>query len=266
MKKLTAALLFGLLGLLLSVAPANAQESARIHLIHGIPGVDVDVAVGGSNVIEGFSFQDTQDLSSFAGQTLSGLQVKVAGTDDVAIDAGDVALPASGNFTVIAHLDAEGTPTLGVFQNDTSAIAAGEGRLVVRHTAAAPAVDILANGQAAFTNVPNGAEGQVDLPAGTISASVVPAGATEPVVIGPADLPITEGSSLTVYAVGSLEGESLTVITESIDGLGSTPSVVNTGTSPINNGSSTIVAVAGLAALGAVVFGRSALAIATARR
>lgn len=214
----------------------GAQESARIHLIHGIPDTDVDVAAGGEIVIPGFSFGDTQDLSGFAGSTLEGVQVLLAGTTTVAIDVGDLALPLEGNVTAIAHLDADGTPTVSIFTNDTSTIAAGEGRLVVRHTAAAPAVDILANGAAAFTNVVNGAEGSADLAAGTISAEVVPTGATTPVVIGPADLPIEEGSSLIVYAVGSLDGDSLTVITEVITGLGAVPNVVNTGNSPVSSG------------------------------
>ena len=62
--------------------------------------------------------------------TLEGVQVKVAGTDTVAIDAGDIPLPSEGNYSVIAHLDAEGNPTIGVFQNDTSSIAAGQGRII----------------------------------------------------------------------------------------------------------------------------------------
>jgi hypothetical protein len=175
-----------------------------------------------------------------AGETLTDLEVRVAGTEDVAIEAGDVQLPASGNHTVIAHLGAEGTPTLAVFTNDTAQTAAGQGRLTVRHTAAAPAVDVLANGQAAFTNVVNGGEGKTDLPVGTISASVVPTGATEPVVIGPADLAIEDGTSLIVYAVGSLENDTLTVLTESITGIGSSPTLVNTGNSPVDepNGAS----------------------------
>ncbi len=258
MKKILAAI-SALMMVLLAVSPAGAQdEEARIHLIHGIPGVDVDVEVDGDNVFEGFAFQDVQDISSFAGATLAGLTVKVAGTDDVAIDAGDVTLPAAGNYTIIAHLDAEGTPTLGVFENDISEIAAGEGRITVRHTAAAPDVDVLANGEVALPGITNGAEAGADLPAGTISAEVVPAGASEPVVIGPADLPITEGSSLIVYAVGSLEGETLTVLTESIDGLGGTPTVVNTGTSPVETSGSSVavwalVALAGVAVVGGTV-------------
>ena len=147
------------------VSPAAAQDETSIILMHGIPDTDVDVEAGGENVIEGFAFGDMQDLSSFAGETLEGLAVKVAGTDTVAIDAGDTALPASGNYTIVAHLDAEGTPTLAVFDNDTSAIDAGNGRLVVRHVAAAPAVDVLANGDVAFANLANPDEAAADLPA-----------------------------------------------------------------------------------------------------
>lgn len=243
--------------------PAGGQtDSARIHLLHGIPDTPVDVLVGGQVVFEGFDFGDTQDISSFAGQTLTDVQVNLAGTDTTAIDAGDVELPASGNYTLIAHLDAGGDPTIGVFQNDTSAIAAGQGRAVVRHTAAAPAVDVLAGGAPVFTNVVNGQQGAADVPAGTVSASVVPTGETEPVVIGPADLDIDEGSALIVYAVGSLEGDSLTVLTESIDGLGSAPAAVNTGNSPINDSSSSTLPIVVLAAavLGTSLFAARRLA------
>ncbi len=250
MKKHLLIVLAILAAVMLPTTAAGAQDDVRVHLIHGIPDTDVDVAAGGSVVIPDFSFGDTQDLSGFAGQTLEGLQVLLAGTDTVAIDVGDFDVPASGNFTAIAHLDADGTPTVSVFANDTSTIAAGSGRLVVRHTAAAPEVDILANGSAAFTNVPNGAEGSADLPAGTITAEVVPTGATEPVVIGPADLPIAEGTSLVVYAVGSLDGDNLSVLTEAITGLGAVPNVVNTGNSPVESNSFPTVAVAALALLG----------------
>jgi Domain of unknown function (DUF4397) len=246
------------------VAPAGAQEGARIHLIHGIPDTPVDVAANGEVLISDFQFGDTEDLSALAGQTLSGLEVRPAGTEDVAIDGGDLALPASGNVTAIAHLDAEGTPTLTVFDNDTAPVAAGQGRLVVRHTAAAPAVDVKANGEVAFSNLSNPNEAKADLPAGTISAEVVPTGTNEPVVIGPADLPVTEGSSLIVYAVGSLDDGTLQTLTETIDGLGSGPGSVPTGNSPVENGSSTgPLAAAGVA--GALVLA-GGVATAVARR
>lgn len=240
--------------MLITVVPASAQEGARIHLIHGIPDTNVDVVAGGEVVFENFAFGETQDLSALAGATLEGLQVRLAGTDTVAIDAGDVALPASGNYTIIAHLTADGTPTLAVFANETSAIAAGEGRLTIRHTAAAPAVDVLANGAVAFSNLANPNEAAADLAVGTITAEVVPTGASEPVVIGPADLPITDGTSLIVYAVGSLEAGSLTVLTESISGLGTAPTAVNTGNSPVDSNTAAF-AVGGAALVAAMVFG-----------
>jgi hypothetical protein len=266
MKRLIAlcAVLAAALGLFATGgAPAGAQEGARIHLIHGIPDTPVDVAVGGTNVITDFNFGDTQDLSSYAGQTLTGVQVKAAGTDTVAIEAGDLQLPASGNITAIAHLDAAGAPTLTVFTNDTSAIPAGQGRLVVRHTAAAPAVDVRAGGAVAFANLSNPNEASAVLPAGTVSADVVPAGTTEPVVIGPADLPITEGETLVVYAVGSLDAGTLQTLTETIGGSGSAPSAVNTGNSPVSDsGLPTGWLIAGIvgAAAAATVAGRRVVA------
>ena len=86
----TAALLAVLVtGVAAGQSPAQAQSGARIHLIHGIPDTPVDVAAGGETVIGDFTFGETEDLSALAGQTLTGLQVKAAGTDTVAIDAGD---------------------------------------------------------------------------------------------------------------------------------------------------------------------------------
>ena len=251
-----------------TAGPAQAQvPAARIHLLHGIPGVAVDVVAGGEAVIEGFEFEDTQDLSAMAGQTLPGVQVRVAGTEDVAIDAGDVTLPASGNHTVIAHLGADGTPTLGVFENDTSPTAAGQGRLTVRHAASAPAVDVLAGGQPVFSGVTNGQQGAADLPAGTVNASVVAAGTTEPAVIGPADLAVEDGTGLIVYAVGSLEDQSLTVLTETISGIGTAPAAIESGNSPVDGAASSWLPAAALVGLllGGAAFGTRRLALARTR-
>ena len=76
--------------------------------------------------------------------------------------------PPRANASLVAHLSASGSPILTTFVNDTAPAPAGQGRIVVRHTAAAPAVDVLANGSPTFTNVTNPNEGQTNLPAGTI--------------------------------------------------------------------------------------------------
>ena len=74
MKKHLLVLLAVLAAVMLPATAAGAQDDVRVHLIHGIPDTDVDVAAGGEVVIPGFSYGDTQDLSGFAGTTLEGLQ------------------------------------------------------------------------------------------------------------------------------------------------------------------------------------------------
>jgi hypothetical protein len=242
-------------------AGAHAQDAgASIALMHGIPGATVDVVVDGEVVVPGFEPGTMQDISAFAGQTLANVEVRAAGTDTVVIGPiAELAVPASGNFTVLAHLDAEGTPTLTPFENDVSAIAAGQGRLTVRHTAAAPAVDIvLADGSRPFTNLVNPNEASADLPAGEIAgAGVAPTGA-DPI----ADVPTVElaaGSNLIVYAVGSLEDDTFTFYTQEITGLGGSPTAVNTGDA-IDGGSGVSMALIA-AAVGIAAAGTSALLI-----
>ena len=57
----------------------------------------------------------------------------------------------------------------------------------MRHTAAAPAVDVLAGGSPVIQGLSNPDEQTLTLDPGTISATVAAAGTTEP-VIGPADI------------------------------------------------------------------------------
>ena len=84
MKKLIAVFAATLMALAIA-APAMAQAEARIHLIHGIPDTPVDVIVDGGVVFADFNFGDTQDLSAFAGATLTGLTVVLAGTDTAGV-------------------------------------------------------------------------------------------------------------------------------------------------------------------------------------
>lgn len=242
----------------LAPSAAGAQDAVQITLLHGIPGATVDVAVDGEIVIPGFEPGDTQDLSAFAGQTLVDVEVRAAGTDDVVIGpVPEFAVPASGNWTVVAHLDGDGTPTITPFENDVSATAAGQGRLTVRHTAAAPAVDLVVGDARPIENAANGASAALELPAGEIAgARLAPTGA-DPIIDVPT-VTLAEGTNLVVYAVGSLDDETFTFYTQqiAIDGAAVTavPTQVNTG-DEIEGAAGTSVnitllaAAAGLAAL-----------------
>lgn len=258
----------GVLAALLTVvalpATASAQTETSIMLLHGIPGAPVDVVVDGAVVIAGFEPGDMQDLTPFAGQTLRNVEVRAAGTDTVLIGPiASLPVPGAGNATVVAHLTADGRPTLTPFVNDVSAVPAGQGRLVVRHTAAAPAVDIVVGETRPVTNLSNPNQAALTLPAATISgAQVAPAGGA-PILTAP-DLSLPAGGELIVYAVGSLADETLTFYTQTIR-LGGGPTAVNAGNAPVDGSNgATGALLAGAAAL--MVLATGALVVRRATR
>jgi hypothetical protein len=208
--------------------PAQAAEGdAQLSVLHGVPGLTVDVWVNGDRT-----------LDDFTPGTLAGPLALPAGAYELAITASDAAdasapvigpvtvtLAASGNYTAVANLDAAGKPTANFFTNDVSQIAAGKGKLTVRHTAAAPAVDVLAGGAPVISNLANPNEQTLSLDPGTISAAVAAAGTTAP-VIGPADVTVSEGTHTIVYAWGSLTDKNLQLAVQTIEGLHSSPGSV----------------------------------------
>jgi hypothetical protein len=203
---------------------ANAQEdTGTVTVIHGVPGLMVDVYVNGDLTLEGFEPDTiTDSLSLPAGDY--DIEIFAAGADPEAEEpaiSGSASLPAGANASIIAHLSEDGAPMLSVFVNDVSPVDAGNARLVVRHTAAAPAVDVLADGTAVFTDLANPDEASADVPAGDYSAAVAAAGTTDP-VIGPADLTLDAGTAYFVYAVGSLEDDTLNLLVQTVSGLGAT--------------------------------------------
>ncbi len=213
-----------------AAAPATAANHATLSVLHGVPGLTVDVWVNGERTLDDFEPGD-----------LAGPLELPAGTYTVAItaaDAADASSPAIGpvdlplesgrNYTAVAHLDAEGAPTASLFTNDISQTAAGQGRLTVRHVAAAPAVDVLAGGSPVITNLSNPDEQVLNLPAGTVSAAVAATGTTDP-VLGPTDVTVSEGVNTIVYAWGSLADDTLAIAAQTIGGLHSAPAGVPSG-------------------------------------
>ena len=228
----TIAVAAALTGASLALAPAaQAADDAHVSILHGVPGVTVDVYANGDALVTDFKPGTLTDpMAVPAGD----YDLKVVAAGDGAdgkalIEADGVAVPAGANITVVAHLTASGKPVLTPYVNDTSAIAAGQARLTVRHDAAAPAVDVRAGGDPVFTDLVNPKEDSADIPAGTVSADVVLAG-TDQVVIGPADLDLAEGVHTIVYAWGSADDDNLKLAVQTISGMHSAPSGVPGGT------------------------------------
>lgn len=200
-----------------SAALAHADDhTSMVSILHGVPGATVDVYANGSALLTNFT-PGTLTAPQELPEGTYDLKVVAAGAgaDGAAvIEANDVAVPAGANITVVAHLKADGTPTLTPFVNDTAASEEGA-RLTVRHVAAAPAVDVRAGGSVVVPGLENPDEAKLDLAAGTVAADVVAAG-TDTVVLGPADLEIAAGMNTIVYAWGSLDDENLALATQTV--------------------------------------------------
>ncbi|GHD82616.1 uncharacterized protein DUF4397 [Salinibacterium amurskyense] len=235
--------------------PANAisDTTADLYVLHAVPGLTVDVYVNGELTLDDFEPGDLAGPLDLPADTYTVAITASDAADDSspAIGPIDLTLEANTSYTAVAHLDESGDPTASLFTNDLSTVAAGEGRLTVRHTAAAPAVDVLANDAVAFENLSNPDEVKADLAVGTISAAVALTGTTDP-VIGPADVEIAEGVNTIVYAWGSAADDNLTLAVQTIDGLHSNPGGVDAGTAGLaadNNNGILVAGLGGLAAL-----------------
>ena len=214
-----------------AAAGAASTGNATVSILHAVPDLPVDVYANGNEVVGDFTPGTLTDPLQLPAGSYD-LAVYPAGSDPAAtqpaISADDVTVPAGANITVVAHLSATGTPTLTPFVNAPADLAAGEAELTVRHTAAAPAVDVRAAGTAVLTGLTNPNEASTTVPAGTVSADVTLAG-TSTVAIGPADLTLPEGAQTIVYAWGSAEAGNLELATQTITGGYSAPGGIPSG-------------------------------------
>ncbi|NBM20491.1 DUF4397 domain-containing protein [Streptomyces sp. GC420] len=202
---------------------ATDEDRAMVSVFHGVPGLTVDVYANGDEL-----------LPDFAPGSLTGPQPLEPGTYDIELfkagadPDGEPALqkkvdvPAGANASLVAHLTEDGTPRLDAYVNDVSEVPDGKSRLTVRHVAAAPAVDVRADGKAVFKDLKNPAEATTEVNAGTVDADVVLAG-TDTVAVGPAELPLREGTSNVVYAWGSAEDKNLALKVQTFEAPQSAP-------------------------------------------
>lgn len=197
--------------------------------MHGIPDTPVDVYVNGKKTLDNFKPGDVAgSLNLEEGEYDIALTKPGEAIDKAILKVDDAAVPGGANISIAAHLDAAGQPKITPFANDVSKVDAGKARLIVRHTAAVPEVDVRAGGTPVFEGLTNPNEAKGDVDAGSVQADVVLAG-TDTVAIGPADLNLKEGTATIVYAIGSAEAKNLDVVAQTITGLHFAPGGVPSG-------------------------------------
>jgi hypothetical protein len=133
-----------LLVLALGTADSHAAD-ATVYVVHGIPGVAVDVAVDGDCAVEGFEFADQVGPIALS-PGIHTITVSLANpmepcTGMVVLEA-PVPFMDGESATIAAYLDEMGNPTAAKFSNDFSRPDPGMVRIIAHHCAAAPPVDI----------------------------------------------------------------------------------------------------------------------------
>lgn len=214
---IVAATVAGAVGPTATAAAQSQGTPATVSIIHGLPKVDADVYVDGKLTLRKFEPETVTDpLQLPAGRHTVDLRSAGAPASDTPLITASVDVSSGANLTVIAHLTTDGSPLLTTFRNDLRPTPAGQGRLVVRHTAAAPAVDVLTGSDRIMEDLGPSKERTLDLPAGTVSVGVAARGTTDPVV-GPVDLPLAAGQQTIVYVIGSLDDGTLDAALQTIE-------------------------------------------------
>ena len=156
-------------------APAEAAprrfpgRTAEVSVLHAVPDTVVDVYLNHKRI-----------LNDCTPGTLAGPLHVEAGTYTVSItpataknDRKPIISPAklrfhaARSYTVAAHLTAMGKPTASRYLNTIKKTPKGDGRVIVRHIVAAPAVDVLVDGEAAVKHLKNPRRSKADITAGT---------------------------------------------------------------------------------------------------
>jgi hypothetical protein len=249
---LTAAVAAG--GVLAAGAATAQTGDATLTVIHGVPGVIVDVCADGKTAIPGFTFTSQKTLSLPAGSySLGVVKTGQACSSANYLAAASATLSSGENASAIAYLNDTGKPTLGLYENDTAAVPSGQGRLVLSHNADAPAVKVAAGSTALAAGLEPGAQAAVTLPARTYSGVNVDVASSGTAAISGASVPVKAASNTIVYVVGSSSAKYSAIVQDVP--LSSMPGMVVTGNSPVSSHHSVpavlLAALLALAAAGA---------------
>jgi hypothetical protein len=207
---------------------------AQVYVVHGIPGNDlgldptlpVDVLVNDALcVLQGFTFGQIEGPLPLDEGTYN-LKISLANElepcANAAVLEADLPFLAGESASVVAYLDESGAPTAGKFVNQLSRTGYLKSRLIAQHSAAAPTADVkITRPRVPFarpvmiTDFSNGEQATADIVAGKVRVSIAPAGSMSP-VFGPVELELRPHRAYLVYAVGSVQTGSFTVLVKEV--------------------------------------------------
>jgi hypothetical protein len=185
----------------LALAALPAQDAA-LTVLHGVPALPAPVEVfANGGLLFSFDYGEQRGPLALPAGNYA-LDVRLNGASILSANA---TVAAGVDYSVIAHLDATGTPRLSVFTNDLANPTLPGSRLYVRHTAEAPPVDVLMeqNGSVVATipGLANGGQAVADVAPGTYGVRLNLAGTTT-TAFGPVQVALENGKGYGVFATG----------------------------------------------------------------
>ena len=242
----TTALMCGLSSI--AAVPAKAADTAVVYVAHGINGQDlgldpslpVDVKVAGLCLpaLSSLAYSEVRGPFVVPTGTLKieiGPASAVSPCSNTPVISADVPFAAGENVSVVAHLDAAGSPTASKFVNDVSAAMPNTGRIIAHHTAAAPTVDATVSryrlyaqlgsglvlplalwGDVHKLTLSNGDQSTADLPVGDYQVSLASTG-TQSTVLGPTSVTTHPNTATLTFVFGSASKGTLKLVTKELD-------------------------------------------------
>jgi Domain of unknown function (DUF4397) len=232
----TRVLGFGAIALALTAfgSAASAQDAPNdqvgsVRVVHGLRGLVADIYLDGNLALPTFQPERATDpLSIPAGDHVIEIRTAGAAATDAPLLTQTVTVPAGFEGSLIAHLGADGQPTLTAYADDLSAVPAGQTRVVVRHAAAADGVNVLLNDQPAIASLAPEAEGTDIVPAGNYTVAVTETTGGAPLA-APQDVQFAEGTATFMYLIGSQADGTLGWAAVQVKDLQTAPAVIQTG-------------------------------------
>ena len=221
-----SAILIGVMIAIPAITQEDVTETTLVRVAHFSPDTStVDIYVDGELALSGLSYPDVTDWIEITAGTYS-VAVVPSGSaiEDAAIGPADFTLAANQRVTVSAIGSSEaGTLTANVFVDDYSTIAGSDtdAYITVYHAIeGAPVVDVInlddnsvvidGLGYPGTFNNNDGAFA-ITLPEGNYNLAVVPAGATEPIILDLSGMKFAGNNAYLVSAIGTVDNPTVQI-------------------------------------------------------
>jgi uncharacterized protein DUF4397 len=208
---------------------AGTPRESTVTIVHGLPGFTADVYLEGDLILDGFRPTQATDPMRLAPGTYD-LAIRELGApaDSRPVLEGSVTLKPRSNISIVAHLTADGTETVSVFDNAFDRLPAGSSYLVVRDVASAPPFSIRLDQGLVVPSLGPGQERITRMDPGRYDLAVV-SKATNETLMPATTIRLDEGAAQIVYVIGSEGSDSLDVMLQSVRGLHSSPRKILSG-------------------------------------